>query len=145
MRIGQLSHRTGVSVDTIRFYEKLGLLSSDHFRRETNGYRDYSETAVQRLLLIRYGQQAGFTLNQMREGISPWENDEFTDSQREDLLLSNIEKIDRKIEQLQAMKGYIQSKLERMRGNEVGDSEKRWFSAENLGSRSLPGMNRSGT
>lgn len=50
MRIGELSCATGLSRDTLRFYEKRGLLRS---RRLANGYRDYPREAVQWLCYLR--------------------------------------------------------------------------------------------
>jgi MerR family transcriptional regulator, copper efflux regulator len=59
MQIGTLSARTGLSRDSLRFYEKRGLLQA---RRSENGYRDYPEEAVQWLGYVRTAQQLGFTL-----------------------------------------------------------------------------------
>ena len=59
MQIGTLSTRTGLSRDSLRFYEKRGLLQA---RRSDNGYRDYPEEAVQWLGYVRTAQQLGFTL-----------------------------------------------------------------------------------
>jgi MerR family copper efflux transcriptional regulator len=59
MQIGTLSARIGLSRDSLRFYEKRGLLQA---RRSTNGYRDYPEEAVQWLGYVRTAQQLGFTL-----------------------------------------------------------------------------------
>lgn len=52
MRIGELAQRTGVEVDTIRYYEKAGLLPSPS--RQGNGYRDYGERHGERLSFIRH-------------------------------------------------------------------------------------------
>lgn len=59
MRIGALAARTGLSRDSLRFYEQRGLLQA---RRLANGYRDYPEEAVQWLGYVRTAQQLGFTL-----------------------------------------------------------------------------------
>ncbi|HEU4807448.1 MAG TPA: MerR family transcriptional regulator [Homoserinimonas sp.] len=50
MRIGELSRRTGVPTRMLRYYEEQGLLTSE---RSPNGYRDYSETAVENVELVR--------------------------------------------------------------------------------------------
>ncbi len=63
MRIGQLAKRTGVSPDTLRFYERLDLL--DGHRRD-NGYRDYPDSAVDRIEFIKLAQELGFTLAEIR-------------------------------------------------------------------------------
>jgi DNA-binding transcriptional MerR regulator len=59
MRIGELAARTGTTKDTIRFYEKVGLVAGD---RLPNGYRDFSPEMVEWLHYIRTAQALGFTL-----------------------------------------------------------------------------------
>jgi MerR family copper efflux transcriptional regulator len=62
-RIGELAARARVSPDTIRYYERLGLLPAAH--RSANGYRNYQASAVQRLLAIRNARRCGFTLKEL--------------------------------------------------------------------------------
>lgn len=64
MRIGQLAARTGIPTKTIRYYEGIGVLPSP--ARTPSGYRDYDETAADRLLFIRAAQRAGLTLTEIR-------------------------------------------------------------------------------
>lgn len=52
MRIGELSKATGVDIETIRFYEKSGLLPGP--ARQANGYRDYAQQHLERLAFIRH-------------------------------------------------------------------------------------------
>lgn len=59
MQIGELAAATGLSRDTLRFYEKRGLLRA---RRTGNGYRDYPPEAADWLRYLRTAQQLGFTL-----------------------------------------------------------------------------------
>jgi len=68
--IGTLAKRAGVSIDTVRYYEKSGLLSPES--RLASGYRRYSDEQVSRLRFIRRAQELGFTLKDIREllGIS---------------------------------------------------------------------------
>jgi len=63
--IGQLAARAGVSVDTVRYYERSGLLSPQ--ARLASGYRRYSELQVARLRFIRRAQELGFSLKDIRE------------------------------------------------------------------------------
>jgi len=62
-RIGELAARARVSADTIRYYERLGLLPAPH--RGENGYRRYQASAVQRLLAIRNARRCGFSLKEL--------------------------------------------------------------------------------
>ncbi|WP_339134037.1 MerR family transcriptional regulator [Streptomyces sp. f51] len=59
MRIGELAAQTGMSRDTIRFYEKVGLVTG---RRLANGYRDFPPETVAWLAYVRTAQALGFTL-----------------------------------------------------------------------------------
>ena len=61
MLIGELARSVDLSPQTIRFYERRGLLPAP--RRGTNGYRRYDRTAITRLHFIRAGQAAGLTLD----------------------------------------------------------------------------------
>jgi MerR family transcriptional regulator, copper efflux regulator len=114
MLIRELASRTGLTIDTIRFYEKQGLLDESHFERSSNGYRHYSEPAIQRLKLIKLGQAAGFTLSEMRQSIRAWETDELTPQEKEFHLYRKLEDIERKINSLNEVRDYIRQKIEQM-------------------------------
>ncbi len=60
LRIGELAARTGVTTDTIRFYERTGLLPPPP--RSESGYRQYAEGAVQRIQVIRSALGFGFSV-----------------------------------------------------------------------------------
>ena len=68
MRIGELSRRTGISASRIRFYERRRVLP-EAIRGE-NGYREYPDTAVKTLGLIDDAQRLGFSLSEIRAGLS---------------------------------------------------------------------------
>lgn len=63
--IGAVAKRAAVGIDTIRYYEREGLLPPP--RRRASGYRDYDTVAVDRLRFIRSAKQLGFTLEEIRE------------------------------------------------------------------------------
>jgi len=65
MGIGTIAKRAGVSIDTIRYYEKSGLLSPA--TRLASGYRRYDELQLRRLRFIREAQALGFSLNDVRD------------------------------------------------------------------------------
>lgn len=64
MNIGELAARSGVSTSAIRYYEQAGLLPKA--TRGANGYRIYSEATLDRLELVRLGQELGFALDAIR-------------------------------------------------------------------------------
>jgi MerR family copper efflux transcriptional regulator len=63
--IGTLAKRAGVAIDTVRYYERNGLLTPR--ARLASGYRRYGELEVSRLRFIRRAQVLGFTLKEVRE------------------------------------------------------------------------------
>ena len=65
MRIGELAALAGVNVQTIRYYERRGLLAPA--ARRASGYREYEAGALDRLHFIRRAQELGFTLAEVRE------------------------------------------------------------------------------
>jgi len=64
MRIGELATRVGLSRDALRFYEQVGILTSE---RRPNGYRDYPPEAVPWLEYVRTAQALGFSLAEIAE------------------------------------------------------------------------------
>lgn len=65
MRIGALARLGGVNIQTVRYYERRGLL--DDPRGRAAGYREYTENTLERLRFIRRAQELGFTLAQIGE------------------------------------------------------------------------------
>ncbi len=65
MRIGELARDSGVSIDTIRYYERLGLLPPP--ARQPSGYRRYDADDIQRLSFIRRAKALGFGLDEIAE------------------------------------------------------------------------------
>lgn len=63
--IGKVAARAGVSADSIRFYEREGLISPAN--KSGAGYRLYTEEAIRRLNFIKHAQQCGFSLAEIRE------------------------------------------------------------------------------
>jgi DNA-binding transcriptional MerR regulator len=63
-RIGEVAARAEVSVDTVRYYERLKLLP--RARRSSGGFRLFDETAIDRVLFIKQAQELGFTLDEIK-------------------------------------------------------------------------------
>ncbi len=66
MTIGEAAKRAGVNVQTIRYYERTGLVPRAH-RLPDSGYRDFPEDTVQLLRFIKTAQRLGFTLREIKE------------------------------------------------------------------------------
>lgn len=65
MKIGELAQRSGVNIDTVRYYEREGLLPLA--QRLASGYRVYDDPDVKRLRFVRRAKALGFTLPEIRE------------------------------------------------------------------------------
>ncbi len=65
MTIGQVAKSAGVGVETVRFYERKGLLGKPP--RRASGYREYAEDAVHRIQFVQRSQQLGFSLREIKD------------------------------------------------------------------------------
>ncbi len=103
LTIGQVAKRTGVGVETLRYYEREGLVE-EPTRSRSSGYRQYPESVVKRIHFIKRAQQLGFSLKEIAE-LFALRVDPATPAlavkQRATAKLSDIE---RKIEELLRMK-----------------------------------------
>jgi MerR family transcriptional regulator, copper efflux regulator len=70
MRIGEVSKRAKVGIETIRYYEREGLLNEPE--RRPSGFRQYDECVIARLQFIRRAKELGFTLGEIRELLGLW-------------------------------------------------------------------------
>jgi MerR family transcriptional regulator, copper efflux regulator len=111
MRISELSKRTNLKAHTIRFYEKEGLLPTRYVQRKKNNYREYAEEAVNRLLLIKEGQLAGFTIAELRELTNADDSSPAADEKQVILIERKLASIDRKIGRLESFKAYLSKRL----------------------------------
>jgi MerR family copper efflux transcriptional regulator len=102
LTIGAVARRAGVGIDTIRYYEREGLLPVP--QRRASGYRDYGPGVVGRLRFIRRAKDLGFTLEDIRELLalsSDRERGVKTVKQRAEARLGEVEQ---RIRELQRMK-----------------------------------------
>jgi DNA-binding transcriptional MerR regulator len=106
MRIGVLSKKYGISSSAVRYYEKLGLITSR--RSENNGYREYSDDMARRLQFIKNAQSVGFSLENIKTILNIGAQDDLTccDSVRE-LLHHKILEVQKQIHHLKTMKNYL--------------------------------------
>ena len=110
MLIGELSLETGISKDTIRFYEKIGLLSAGERRVGSRTYKEFSDQTVNRLGLIQKAKRLGFTLNEIRQTLDSWTDGSLATDEKVALLEEKMTEIDSQIEELRNIKSYLSSK-----------------------------------
>ncbi|MCV9389366.1 MerR family transcriptional regulator [Reichenbachiella ulvae] len=107
MLIGEVVKRTGLSKDTIRFYEKKKLIELYRTDRRSNNYKEYSEEMVQRLLSIKKLKALGFTLNEISEILTMIEENDATCDNIKHRITSKVDLIDQKIRQLKDLKSQL--------------------------------------
>jgi len=105
MLIGEIACAAGVSRDTIRYYEKVGLVVS--VGRRDNGYRVYREGDVTRLQMIRRMKDLGFTLGEIRAFIEDGPVESATCVDVGPRVRGKLDEIDRKISDLKAKRARI--------------------------------------
>lgn len=114
MLIGELSKKTGISKDTIRFYEKMGLITSTDRQAGSRIYKEYSTEAIERLLMINQGKKLGFTLGEIKQLMQDWEEGMMSKQDKIRIIKSKLEEINQKMEQLATIKTYLLDKLSKL-------------------------------
>lgn len=119
LTIGQVAARTGVAVDTVRYYERAGLLPAP--ARTSGEHRRYGPAAVDRLLFIRGAQRLGLRLAEIRDLLSVRDTGVCACGPAGTLLRRHVSGIDAEITRLTALRAELSHMLERMPGPECPD------------------------
>ena len=106
LTIGTLARQSGVNLETVRFYERRGLLPEPP--RSASGYRLYPAEATRRLRFIKRAQELGFSLNEIEELLSLRLSPRATSEQVRNRAEAKIEDIEAKISTLESMKKTLQ-------------------------------------
>lgn len=111
MRIGELATEAGTRPETIRFYERRGLLPQP--LRSVNGYRTYDSAALARLRFISAAQAAGLTLEEIGSVIELRESGTVPCAHVGDLLNLKLDEIHERQQRLAALETELQSLIQR--------------------------------
>lgn len=114
MLIGELAKKTGLTKDTIRFYEKRGLIESQERQAGTRAYMDFSPEMLDRVAMIAQGKSLGFTLSEMKQLIDSWGNMEMPMAEKLKVIDSKLEQIGEKMRHLEEVKRYLTAKRSRI-------------------------------
>ena len=108
MLINELSKRTGITVHTIRFYEKSGLIKGKRNEDiKSNKYFHYDDESVEKLELVRDAKSVGFTISEISQLMDAWYNNKITIPQKLEVLDEKLQSIKLRIKQLKEMKKLI--------------------------------------
>ncbi len=105
MLINELSKRTAVSIPTLRYYENYGLFKglSDE-KVKTNNYKDYDESVIEKIEMIRGAKEAGFTLAEIKKLLDSWYNKRISLDKKIEVVNNKIDEIDSKIRELKKVR-----------------------------------------
>jgi Hg(II)-responsive transcriptional regulator len=116
LTVSKFARAAGVGVETVRFYERRGLLEQP--ARKGAGYRVYSESALLRIRFIRRAQELGFTLNEIRDLIALEQDALQKCDVVRDRAVVKIAAIERKIDDLTRMKAALEGLYEACPGDQ---------------------------
>lgn len=108
MKIGQLARAANVNASAIRFYEKRGLLASPH---RSGGQRRYSREALDRVLLIRFASEMGFTLAEIKLFLSGLRDDAPVGPRWKKFAMRKLQEVERSIRRSLQLKKVLEGLL----------------------------------
>ena len=106
--IGELAKATGVSTDTLRHYERKGVL---HSQRAGNGYREYREDALERVRMVRQGLAIGFTLDELRSIFKVFDRGGAPCRQERSLAVDKLSEIETHLQEVIALRDDLKNAL----------------------------------
>ena len=117
LSIGKLSGQSGVNIETIRYYEKIGVMPAPS--RTAGGYRVYGPDHVKRLSFIRRGRELGFRLEELRGLLRLVDGHKYTCEEVRTLTLEHVAEVRRKIRDLRRLERVMADMAARCTGNRV--------------------------
>ena len=110
LKIGDVSKRSGVGVEALRFYEKSGLLERPS--RTYGGYRVYGEDVLERLAFIKQAQALGFSLDEIRRIIDDARRGESPCDEVREIVRRRMGELDERLRELQRHRRELKATLE---------------------------------
>jgi len=115
--IGALSKRTGCNIETIRYYERIGLMPPAS--RSDGGHRLYGEAQSRRLGFIRRTRELGFTLDQIRTLLKLVDGGRYTCAQLKRITVRHLDEVRRKVADLRKIERVVREMATRCDGGSV--------------------------
>lgn len=117
LSIGELARRTGVNIETIRYFEKVGLLDAP--ARTQGGHRIYAEQHVRALSSIKRARELGFTPNEVRAILGLGGPGKACCDEVREIAVHHLEQVRRKMADLARLENLLASTVERCSGGHV--------------------------
>lgn len=115
--IGELSKQTQVIVETIRYYEKIGLMPDPP--RSSGGYRMYSDAHLQRLTFIRRSRELGFSQPEVRKLLTLVDEHNYTCGEIREMTEKQLRSVQSKIRDLQSLEQALGSMVSECKGGDI--------------------------
>lgn len=119
LNIGQAAEASGISAKMIRHYEIVGLIPPAS--RTYSGYRTYNHRDVHMLRFIKHSRDLGFSIKQIGDLLSLWRDQNRPSSKVKSMATEHIEVLERKIQELSAMKSELSRLADCCHGDERPD------------------------
>lgn len=113
LSIGELGRRAGAKVETIRYYERIGLLPAP--ARTEGNYRAYGEAALNRMSFIRRARDLGFSIEQVRDLLALSDRRDQSCATVDELTRVHLAEVERKIADLEALRRELSALLSQCR------------------------------
>jgi len=119
MMIGELSKATGCNIETIRYYERIGMIPKPP--RTAGGHRDYDTPHLKRLNFVRRSRELGFSLDEIRQMLRLVDGGDVSCDQVHDMALEHLSDVRAKISDLKRMERTLKDTASRCSGGETPD------------------------
>jgi Cu(I)-responsive transcriptional regulator len=116
MNISQAAARSGVPAKTIRYYESIGLIRQAG--RTDSGYRVYTDRDVETLRFIQRSRSLGFSVGEVEDLLALWLDRDRASSDVRRMAEEHVREIERKIAELQGMRGTLRHLIDRCHGDD---------------------------
>lgn len=119
MKIGELSRTTGTNIETIRYYERIGLLPAPD--RTAANYRSYGDAHRSRLAFVRHSRDLGFTIEEIRSLLDLSDDPTRECDEADRIATRHLEQVEEKIAQLTLLRDELTRIVGRCRGGIAAD------------------------
>lgn len=118
MNVRDASQQTGLPSKTIRYYDDIGLVVAD---RQSNGYRDYDDRAIQKLAFLKRARQLGFSLDDCRQLLSLYEDTDRESADVKALAEAHLTEVDARLSELNHLRDTLAELIHSCRGDHRPD------------------------
>lgn len=115
--IGVLSKQSGVHIETIRYYERIGVMPMP--ARSASGYRLYRPSDLKRLIFVRRGRELGFSLDELRDLLRLVDGHAYTCAQVHEFTVQHVARIRRKIADLRRLQRVMEEMTAQCSGDRI--------------------------